>query len=132
MTDVEANKTDLYLQFDDLFKDGTFKELYQGEKTIILNVGGQFLAAIPFTDKLEDDSFAFIAINDNEAREIIKNESIMGKIIEHRLGNGKIAPLNQKTKEVLKNINAKRFDEGTILIPPELEEELLGAKNKGL
>lgn len=132
MNEIENNRTELYLQFDDLFQDGTFKTIYQGEKTDIINVAGQFLAAIPYTDKLTDDSFAFISINENEAKEIVRDESIMGRIIQHRVDNGKIAPLNQKTKQVLQNMNAKRFDEGVYIIPPELEQEILGAKRKGL
>lgn len=56
----------------------------------------------------------------------------MGRIIQHRVDNGKIASLNQKTKQVLQNMNAKRFDEGVYIISPELEQEILGAKRKGL
>lgn len=123
---VKENREEFYLKYYDLFEEGALREIYSGEKMSVYSAAEKNYAVIPFTDRLPDDNYMFLPINEVEAKKVVQDEEFFLEILNDRKTRNKVTFLNQKTKQILQRLNAERLASGTWEITPEIDAEILG------
>lgn len=126
--EIQANREEFHAIYHDLFEDGTLREIYTGKKISVYAVTELHYGVVPFTDRLPDDIFLFLNINEVEAKHVVADEEFFLKILAHRKSIGKVTFLNAKTKLFLQKRNAERLAAGTWTLTPEIDAEVLGKK----
>lgn len=126
--EVQANREAFYTIYCELFKDGSLREIYTGKKLSVYAVAEKNYAVVLFTDRLPEEHFLFLNINEVEARHVVADEEFFLKILENRKSIGRVAILNAKSKLALQRINAERLATGTWEVTPEMDAEVLGGK----
>jgi len=128
LANVPANREAFNTIYRELFEDGTLREIYTGKKISVYAAAEQNYAVVPFTDRLPEDIFIFLPINDVEAKHMVADEEFFLKTLTHRKSINRVPFLNAKSKLYLQKVNAERLAAGTWNITPEIDAEVLGDK----
>ncbi len=114
--------------YKDLFDNKVLREVHKGNGLSIYAVAEKFWAIIPFMDKLPEQAYLLLTVNDEEARSVIFDEKKFGQIFEDRKKQKKMFVLTPETKQRIYNVDQKRMAAGEADISVEREQRLFDRK----
>lgn len=127
--DVNQAKTEFSIYKENLIKNGSLRELYQGERATAYSLADAGYGIVIFADKpAPGNSFYVLVCELDEIKAYIEDENILLAMMEHKVDSSNEAFIfNDKFDKKLEELNLRRIETGFSRIDRTKEDEMLAS-----